>query len=393
MHEAIARHPATAAFQRRVIIRTEFNLELIKLVLRNAVFLDVTNHRIKFRECCFAGIFWLVQYLRDHLRWAVVTKYVVDATIDFDRHLLFDDEVAIRAAGASSVEGLVEQGHGVPLTGAAPWDRVTDRHGWQRAEFLFDLAAALLRLLRLAGIGKWRRGSGGDISEVFLGQRETFLGFYIAEDQEHGVVRRVVRFKEGLHVGKAGGIEVGKVAVEIVSVGPVSKGNGREIEPGKPAIRLVQNTDAYFFLHDVALVAKIFVIDFQGAHAIGFEPKNALEGVGGHGLEVVGHVVMRGTVKRAATRIDELDMLHLGCVSRALEHHVLEEMGEAAPALRLKPETDFVVDAHGDNRGRCVWRNNYFESIGECGRLDGYLHYGSSLNRAKSDVVFMQCLG
>jgi hypothetical protein len=102
---------------------------------------------------------------------------------------------------------------------------------------------------------------------------------------------------------------------------------------------------------------------------------------------------MRGTVKSTAAGIDELDVLHLGGVGRALEHHVLEKMGEAAAALRLKAETDFVVDAHGDDRGRCVWRDNYFESIRESGRLDGYLHCGSSLNRAKSEIVFVQCLG
>jgi hypothetical protein len=87
---------------------------------------------------------------------------------------------------------------------------------------------------------------------------------------------------------------------------------------------------------------------------------------------------MRGTVKRSPAGIDELDVLHLGSIGRALEHHMLEKMRETAAALRLEAETDFVVDAYGyDGRGR-VWGDNYFESIGERGRLDGYFHCGGS---------------
>jgi hypothetical protein len=84
-------------------------------------------------------------------------------------------------------------------------------------------------------------------------------------------------------------------------------------------------------------------------------------------------------------------MLHLGGMGRALEHHVLEEVREAAAALRLKAKTNFVVDAYGDDGRGGVWRNNDFETVGESGRLDGYLHCGGSLNRAKSGVTFVQC--
>ena len=62
-------------------------------------------------------------------------------------------------------------------------------------------------------------------------------------------------------------------------------------------------------------------------------------------------------------------------------------MGETAAALRLEAKSNFVVDANGDDGGGGVWRNNYFESIGECGRLDGYLHCGGSLNRAKAALI------
>src|SRR6266404_3058135 len=276
--------------------------------------------------------------------------------------------MAIHAAGAAAVKRLVQQGHSVPVSSASRGDRVTDCHSWQGAEFFFDFAAAFFCLLGFAGIGKWRRSAGGDIPEVLFGHRKTFFGFHVAKNEEHGIVRRVVRFEKGLHVGETGGIEISKISIKIVGVGPIAKGDGRKIEPGKAAVRLVQDIDADFFFDYIALIAEILVVDLEGAHAVGFEPKNTLERVGGHRLEIIGDIVMRRAVERAAAGIDELDVLHLGSVGGALEHHVLEEMREAAAALRLETETNFIVDAYGDDGGSRVWRNNYFESIGKCGR-------------------------
>ena len=127
-----------------------------------------------------------------------------------------------------------------------------------------------------------------------------------------------------MHVGEAGGIKIGKIAVEIVRVGPIAKRHGRKIEPREAAIGLVHDIDANFFFYDVALVAQIFVVNFEGAHAVGFQPEHAFEGVGGDGFVIIGDVVVRGSVEHAAAGIDELDVLHLGRVGGALKHHVLE---------------------------------------------------------------------
>ena len=52
---------------------------------------------------------------------------------------------------------------------------------------------------------------------------------------------------------------------------------------------------------------------------------------------------------------------------------MFEKMREAAAALGFEAESDFVVDAHGDNgRGR-VWRDDHAQSIFQSGVLDGNL--------------------
>ncbi len=107
-------------------------------------------------------------------------------------------------------------------------------------------------------------------------------------------------------------------------ISPIAKGDGRKIQPRKPAIGLVHYVDAHFFFYDVALVTQIFVVHFQGAHAVGLQPEHAFESVGGDGFVIIGDVVVRGSVEHAAAGIDELDVLHLGRVGGALKHHVLE---------------------------------------------------------------------
>src|ERR1700747_3308314 len=76
---------------------------------------------------------------------------------------------------------------------------------------------------------------------------------------------------------------------------------------------------------------------------------------------------MRGAIERAAAGIDQLDVLHLGSIGGALEHHVLEKMREAAAALRLKAKADFVVDADGNDRSGGIRRDDYLQPIREGG--------------------------
>ena len=140
-------------------------------------------------------------------------------------------------------------------------------------------------------------------------------------------------------------VKVGEIAVEIVGVGPIAERDRRHIEPGKSAVGLVHDIDADFFLHHVALIFQVLVVDFQRAHAVRFEPEHAFQSVGGNGFVIIRHIVAGRAIQHSATGVNQLDVLHFGGIRGTLEHHMFEEMCEAAAAPRLKPETDFVIHA------------------------------------------------
>src|SRR5208282_5623978 len=57
-------------------------------------------------------------------------------------------------------------------------------------------------------------------------------------------------------------------------------------------------------------------------------------------------------------------------VRRALKHHVLEKMSEAAAAARLEAKSNLVVDAHGHHGRCCIRRDDHFQSVRQRRALD-----------------------
>src|SRR5690606_15907379 len=80
-------------------------------------------------------------------------------------------------------------------------------------------------------------------------------------------------------------------------------------------------------------------------------PQSCLEFVRGHYLEIVCEIEAGRTVKDSAILLYELDEFHLAEVLGSLEHHVLEEVGEACAVTWLVAEADVVVHSDAD-RGR-----------------------------------------
>ena len=90
-----------------------------------------------------------------------------------------------------------------------------------------------------------------------------------------------------------------------------------------------------------------------------------LELVGRQRLEVVRPVEPGRAVHRAAGGLDERDVLGLGDVPRALEHDVLEEVGEAGLARDLVLRADVVPEVDRDDGREVVLGDDDAQAVGE----------------------------
>ena len=90
----------------------------------------------------------------------------------------------------------------------------------------------------------------------------------------------------------------------------------------------------------------------QEAHAIGLEPERQLERIAGHGL-VVDRVVLAGRAVQIGAELLERHEVIAVVMLRALEHHVLEEVGKAGSARLLVLRADPVPEVDRDD-GRLV---------------------------------------
>ena len=76
------------------------------------------------------------------------------------------------------------------------------------------------------------------------------------------------------------------------------------------------------------------------------------------------------TIHAASIVLNQHEMFTFADILGALKHHVLEEVREPAVPLRLEPEADFVIHAHGYNRRCRIRRNDHAQAILERGALN-----------------------
>ena len=139
-----------------------------------------------------------------------------------------------------------------------------------------------------------------------------------------------------------------------MGVGEALEGDLRQLQPGEGAVGPVEHVDPDLLLHHVDLVAEVLLGDRRRGHAVGLEEQRALQRLGRQRLEVVRVVLVRRAVERAAGGLHQPGVLHLRHVGRPLEHHVLEEVGEAGAPLGLVAHADVVEDAHRHDRHAAV---------------------------------------
>ena len=97
----------------------------------------------------------------------------------------------------------------------------------------------------------------------------------------------------------------------------------------------------------------------------------------GQRLEVVGPVEPGRRVDRGPGRLHQRDVLAGAHMRRALEHHVLEQVGEAGPARLLVPRADVVPEVDRDRRRAMVGTGDHPQAVVERVLLDGVGEIGA----------------
>ena len=193
-------------------------------------------------------------------------------------------------------------------------------------------------------------------------------GLEIPRERQRGVRGGVPLAEKPLDVIHAATLEVlvkadSEVAIRVAF--RVECGGRRE---SILAIRHVVVTLAALVSDDVTLVRQAFLGDRlrQIAHPLAFEPECDLELVRGDDLVVVGPVRVRGAVGVGAPDLlEDLEVLVLARVLRALEHHVLEEVREAALAGHLVAAADVVPQIDGHEGHGLVLVEDDLQSVGQ----------------------------
>ena len=129
-------------------------------------------------------------------------------------------------------------------------------------------------------------------------------------------------------------------------------------------------------------MSKLLLIECveQEAHAVGLQPEGELQVFRRNVLVVVGAVGRGGAVDAGADFLQRHEVLAV-VVLGALEHNVLEEVGEAGAVRLLVLRADVVPDVDGGNRNRAVDVHDQVEAVAQGVLLEGDVgrHQGSVL--------------
>ena len=117
----------------------------------------------------------------------------------------------------------------------------------------------------------------------------------------------------------------------------------------------------------LALIVELRLRDLERAHAVRFQEQRELELIRRQRLEVQRQVAAGGAVHRAAVGEHLVEVLAVADVVRSLEHHVLEQVGEAGAPGSFVARADVVSDVQCDDRCAVVLDELYTQAVGERG--------------------------
>ena len=194
----------------------------------------------------------------------------------------------------------------------------------------------------------------------------------VAGQDQHRVVRSVPGAEPRFHVVERGGVEVVHRTDRAVVIGMAARIQlAVDLVVGL-AVGLILALPL-LVLHHAALLVEHLLVDRseEVAHAIGLHPQRHVDRGCRHVLEIVRAIEPGRAVHVGAANQFERREIFAGCILRAVEHQMLEEVREPAPTGRLVFAAHVVPDVHRDDRRLAVGVHHHTEAVRERERLEG----------------------
>ncbi len=219
----------------------------------------------------------------------------------------------------------------------------------------------------LGGPVEWR--ARGNRAEVFFDERLRLGRVEVAGNDDRQVIGRVVRAEELTHVVECRGRQVFVFADDVVRIRVAMRVEvlRHQLEPA--AVGRVLEPLPAFVLHHLALVVELFGGQRlrERPQPVALDPQQVLEVSRRNGGEIVGPVLVGGAIDAPLTEIGAcrfgIAEILFARVLRALEHHVLEEVGKAAPPGALVLRADMKPLVHVYDRELAIHMKDHLEPV------------------------------
>ena len=233
------------------------------------------------------------------------------------------------------------------------------------------------------GRGRGVDRSARDIAEIALDQRTGLGDVDVAGEDQDRVVGAVALAEPALHRLQRGGVKIAHRADRRVPVGMAFGEKALELGIFDHSVGLVVAL-ALLVLDDSALVVQRFHRQCaeQVAHPVALKIERLLERRLRHGLEIIGAVEPGRAVEIGRAHRAGVGEVIARSVLGAVEHDVLEQVGEAGAAGGLVLRSDIVPDADRDHRGLVVLVDDDSKPVGEREGLVGDVDPGKEGGRA-----------
>jgi len=235
--------------------------------------------------------------------------------------------------------------------------------------------AARADLFRLGRDHRRRGGTGRNRAVVLVDQRQKLGGAEIADHHQHCVVGGVVGAVVGHDLVAAPVLDVAHPADHrpVIGMGHDRRGAHGLVEQ---AGVVVLHAHAAFGGDHSALGFEHLGIEDESLHAVSLNGHHLFEGRDGKPVGVGGHVIAGIGVVGAAVELHDLVELAGTGLGRAVEHHVLDEMGDPGQPRPLVARADTVKGIVGDVGDGMVLEEEDLEAVVEFGGGDVLLAEG-----------------